>query len=118
MQSNAADPWRNSPFYFLTKVKNGGDWDLKNTGSYNSSKYQMGFAYNGQIVSKDAPGNINYGYVGASTFWATPQLLLKSAGAAQVLAGTSQPQWQNVNFHGDDPGRSSQYIVGDKHVLQ
>jgi RHS repeat-associated protein len=103
MRSNAADSGKNDPLYFALKVKNGGDWDLKNTATYNSSKYPMGFAFDGQLVSKDTPGNINYGYVGASTWWATPQLLLKSAGVAQVLAGTSQPQWQNSSFRGDDP---------------
>ena len=103
MQAHAADPWIISPFYFRDKVKNGGDWDLKNTPQYSGKTYPLGFIYNGQHVSSDAPGNIDYGYVGAAPFWSTPQLLLNEAGKAQVSAGTSQPQWQNSYFHGDDP---------------
>ena len=98
--------WIISPFYFRNKVKNGGDWDLKTTSQYGSKTYSLnslGFTYDGQHVSSDAPGNINYGYVGAAPFWSSPDLLLNQARKAQVSAGTSQPQWQTSYFHGDDP---------------
>jgi hypothetical protein len=103
MQIHASDPWIVDPFYFRDKVKNGGDWDLKNTAQYSTKTYPLGFVYDGQHVSSDAPGNIHYGYVGAGPFWSSPQLLLSEAGKAQQSAGTSQPQWQNAYFHGDDP---------------
>jgi hypothetical protein len=59
--------------------------------------------FNGRNITSDAPGNINYGYAGAAAIWSSPQFLLDQAGKAQVAAGTSQPIWQNSNFHGDDP---------------
>jgi RHS repeat-associated protein len=103
MRTHAGDPWIVDPFYLRDKVKNGGAWDLKNTPQYSSKTHPLGFIYDGQHISSDAPGNIDYGYVGAAPFWSSPQLLLYEAGKAQQSAGTSQPQWQNEYFHGDDP---------------
>jgi RHS repeat-associated protein len=108
MQSHSADPLINNPLYFRNKVKNGGDWDLKQKPEYSPKAYPNGFVYDGKQVPSDAPGNIHYGYVGAAAAWSDPELLgpgvlLQQAGAAQQAAGTSQPQWQNSNFYGDDP---------------
>jgi hypothetical protein len=103
MQSHAADLLINDPFYFKSKVKNGGDWDLKQKPQYSPTAYPNGFVYDGKQIRSDAPGNIHYGYVGAAAIWSSPEFLLNKAGEAQVAAGTSQQQWQNSYFHGDDP---------------
>jgi RHS repeat-associated protein len=108
MQSHSADPLINYPLYFRDKVKNGGDWDLKQKPEYSPKAYPNGFVYDGKQIPSDAPGNIHYGYVGAAAVWSSPELLgpgflLQQAGVAQQAAGTSQPQWQNSNFYGDDP---------------
>ena len=108
MQAHSSDPWINNPYYFKEKVRPGGEWDLKNTPEYNSKTYDQGFLFDGQHVRSDAPGNIHYGYVGAATLWdqipgVGPQFLLQQAGAVQGSTNTSQPQWQNSYFHGDDP---------------
>jgi RHS repeat-associated protein len=112
MQAHASDFWINNPFYFRDKVKNHGDWDLKNTDTYSGSKYSLGFVYDGQHISSDAPGNIHYGYVGSAPIWSSPGLLLDQAGKAQEAAGTSLPAWQNQYFHGDDPSDQINIIWG------
>jgi len=105
MQKNSENLLINNPYYFRNKVKPGGDWDIKNTPEYSTRTYTNGFIFDGKHVNSDAPGNIHYGYVGASAFWdklpgTGPQLLLREAGAVQTK---SQPEWQNSNFYGDDP---------------
>jgi RHS repeat-associated protein len=112
METRATNPWINIPPYFYEKVKNKGAWDLKNTPEYNSKTYQMGFIFNGQHVSSDAPGNLQFGYVGAAAVWSTPQILLVGAGAAQQKAGTSLPIYQNQYFHGDDPADQVNILWG------
>lgn len=103
MVDHSSDFWINNPLYFRDKVKNGGDWDLKNQPEYDSKKYNQGFIFQGQHIDSDAPGNIHYGYVGSAAFWSSPEFLLEQAGKAQVSAGTSNSSWQNSYFHGDDP---------------
>jgi hypothetical protein len=106
MSVHATDPQIDGllgPYNFYRKVKNGGAWDLKQQDEFNSATYGSGFIFDGKNITRDAPGNIHYGYVGAAADWANPDRLLGAAGAAQVLAGTSQKEWINSNFHGDDP---------------
>ena len=69
---------------------------------YSSRQYSDGFIFNNEHIDSDAPGNIHYGYVGASADWAPGQLLVY-AGIAQIIAGNSQTTHQNLNFFGDDP---------------
>ena len=106
MDARANDPFLKIPLagkvYFYEKVKNKGGWDLKNTPEYDSKTYEEGFIFNGVHVDSDAPGNIQFGYVGAAANWA-PETLLGGAGLAQKIAGTSLPIYQNSYFHGDDP---------------
>lgn len=52
-----------SVFYFINKVRTGGDWDLKNQGDWNLVKNQD-YVYNGITIRSDEPGNIHFGYVG------------------------------------------------------
>ena len=112
MQSNSSNVLINWPPYFKNKVKNGGDWDLKNTSQYNSKNNSQGFVYGDRNISPDAPGNIHYGYVGSAAYWSNPEMLLNKAGEAQVSAGTSRPEWQNSNFRGDDPLDQINIVLG------
>src|SRR3989344_4296801 len=45
MEKNAGNFLINNPLYFRNKVKNGGDWDLKNTPEYKSNFYGNGFIF-------------------------------------------------------------------------
>jgi RHS repeat-associated protein len=103
MEINASNWKINNPLYFRKQVKNGGDWDLKNTDQYSSKAYSDGFVFLSKHIERDAPGNIHYGYVGSAIFWSTSKMLFKQAGRAQVLAGTSLPEWSGSPFYGDSP---------------
>ena len=66
-------------FYLL--VRGHGEMDLKNQPEWKHSAY----IYNGELVSQDALGNINYGYFG--TFCNIPKIVLIAAGGvAQSLS--------------------------------
>ncbi|WP_082804073.1 polymorphic toxin type 44 domain-containing protein [Erwinia sp. ErVv1] len=74
--------------WFYYQVRNHGPWDYKQR----DRKYA-------------AFGNFNYGAVGAAA-GIPDQILLRGAGAAQTLAGTSRPEfadYQGPNSYGDDP---------------
>lgn len=112
MKTNSKDTRINNPVYFKNKVKNGGDWDFKNTTEYSSKIYKDGFVFMGKKIESDAPANINYGYVGVSTLWASKKLLFKQAGEAQIAAGTSLKEWQNNIYYGDDPKDHNNILWG------
>lgn len=58
------------------------------------------YIFNGEIVDKDAPGNIMYGYMGKA--YGIPDMVLYgAAGYAQVSAGTSSFSFADSFF--DDP---------------
>lgn len=86
----------NALMNFYYTVRNGAELDLKNQGF--KSKY---YIYNGHLLRGDAPGNIAFGYLGAA-YGFSNDLLLRSAGAAQILAGTSNTSLFSSS-HGDDP---------------
>ncbi|WP_312154943.1 polymorphic toxin type 44 domain-containing protein [Pseudomonas sp.] len=74
--------------WFYKKVRNRGDWDYKQRG--------------GQYASF---GNFNYGAVGTAA-GISAAVLLRAAGAAQTVAGTSQAEfdkWWAAAPYGDDP---------------
>ena len=104
MRKNSQDSLRNNPFEFRNKVRNKGDWDLKNQKDtvYESGKYKN-YKYDGEIIRSDAPGNMNYGYAGKSAWWTTDNMLYKQAGKAQKKAGTSKDEWDAKPYYGDDP---------------
>jgi len=103
MKNNAKNIWsKTNPFYFRDKVQTGGDWDLKNTEQFSSQTYSHGFIFRGEKIRSDAPGNINYGYVGDEAYWSTPSLLHDYAGKNQIENGASNPEWIQ-NYGGDDP---------------
>jgi len=89
-----------NPFWFYGQVRNKGPWDYKQQG--------------GQFQDF---GNFNYGAVGAA-FGFTDQILLRGAGAAQMLAGTSTPQWGypwGSSPYGDDPADQQQIQDGIRY---
>ncbi|MNM55704.1 hypothetical protein D3C81_668520 [compost metagenome] len=74
--------------WFYAKVRNRGDWDYKQRGREFASF-----------------GNFNYGAVGAAA-GISEAVLLRAAGAAQTVAGTSQAEfdkWWADAPYGDDP---------------
>ena len=74
--------------WFYKKVRNGGDWDYKQRGR----QYQDF-------------GNFNYGAVGTAA-GISEAILLRAAGAAQSIAGTSEAdfdRWWAESPFGDDP---------------
>lgn len=91
-----------NPKWFRDQVRNHGPWDYK----------QSGF---------EAFGNFNYGATGAAFGFPT-WFLLKQAGAAQVEAGTSRPEfgspgvpwlpWTGTGTNGDDPADQEWILRG------
>ena len=74
--------------WFYTQVRNKGEWDYK--------KGQPQY---------ESFGNFNYGAVGTAA-GISETVLLRAAGAAQSLAGTSQAEfdkWWSEAPYGDDP---------------
>lgn len=123
-KQNAQDSSINSkpagPLNFYNKVKPGGDWDFKNdpksqfyVGKKGEENYKPFFVFEGKIVRNDFPGNFNYGYTGASTWWGNSDFLLGAAGGAQVLSNIGRwqaPSWNSSYF--DNPGDSQQILQG------
>lgn len=74
--------------WFYKKVRNRGDWDFKQFGS-----------------QYEEFGNFNYGATGTAA-GISADVLLRAAGAAQALAGTSKKEfgkWWSEPPYGDDP---------------
>ena len=87
-----------SPITFRNKVRNKGDWDLKNDknsifGLGNDGKTT--FVFQGQSMESQDIGNHHFGAV-AKAYGKFPseEFILKQAGEAQIAAGTSRPEWQ------------------------
>ena len=95
-------PWH--PFWFRSQVQGKGPWDYK----------QLGASY-------ENLGNFNYGLTGAA-FGFPGGVLLREAGAAQIAAGTSRPEWGSPGFaslgiggsgsFGDDPRDQTMIRMG------
>lgn len=92
---------------FYNLVRNGAPYDLKNQPGWQSPL----FIYDGNVVRNDVPGNINYGYLG-KVFDFPDWLLRLGAGGAQILAGTSKPEWLNLDNFGDDPEDTKRIYQG------
>ena len=83
--------------FFKNVVNNNGELDLKNLSAYQTNAT---YVFDGEIVDRDALGNITYGYFGR--YLRIPILfLLYGAGYAQYKAGTSN--WDFFFSYGDDP---------------
>ena len=80
---------------FYNKVRNKGEWDLKQL-----PEYQGTFRFNNLVIQGQDIGNINFGYTGKA-LGLPDSVLLAGAGFAQIKAGTS-----NFSFimasNGDD----------------
>ena len=87
---------------FYNKVRNKGEWDLKQL-----PEYQGTFQFNDKIVQGQDLGNINFGYTGKA-LGLPDSVLLAGAGIAQILAGTSNFSFVMAS-NGDDP-RDQMYI--------
>ena len=86
-----------NPFTFRNLVKNNGEWDYKNRkntifGLANDGKTQ--FSWNGETLESQDIGNHHFGAVGLASGLFNEKVMLKRAGAAQMAAGTSRPEWQ------------------------
>jgi hypothetical protein len=81
---------------FYNLVRNGAVYDLKNQPDWQHEQ----FIYNDEVIDKDAPGNINYGYLG-KVMGINDNTLCIAAGAAQIKAGTSNLAY--IFSYGDDP---------------
>lgn len=92
-----------SSVQFYHKVRNKGDWDLKQ-----KAEYQGTFQFNDKTVQAQDIGNINFGYAGKA-LGLPDGILLAGAGCAQILAGTSTFSFLVVS-NGDDL-RDQMYIM-------
>ena len=80
---------------FYYKVRNGGEWDLKQLPQYKGT-----YKFNGMVVQGQDIGNINFGYTGKE-LGLSDEALLTGAGIAQIKAGTSNFSFIMVS-NGDD----------------
>ena len=72
--------WSENLGDFYQFVRNGSEMDVKNQSDWQHSA----FIYDGELVDKDALGNINYGYFGKHCN--IPEIvMIGAAGAAQIL---------------------------------
>ncbi|MDW3197411.1 MAG: DUF6443 domain-containing protein [Cytophagales bacterium] len=89
-----------NPFSFRNKVKNKGEWDLKNNkntifGLANHTKGEKTtFTFQGESMEAQDIGNHHFGAVGEAIGIFPQEFMLKQAGEAQMAAGTSRPEWQ------------------------
>lgn len=86
---------------FKSAVQAKGDLDLKLKPEWQNSSL---YIYNGEIVDRDAPGNICYGYIGKA-YGIDDLTLLAAAGYAQIQAGTTMDKYEDtlLLYFGDDP---------------
>jgi hypothetical protein len=85
-------------FWFVGKVRPGGDWDYKRDLMNVWTKYTV-------LSPFEDFGNFNYGYTGRA-LGLPAWLLQRGAGAAQMLTLGSVPQWDNALGdypYGDQP---------------
>ena len=95
--------WAVNLLFFKNIVQNNGELDLKNRSAYQTNAT---YVFDGEIVDRDALGNITYGYFGR--YLGIPiTMLLAGAGYVQGQAGTAE--WTYFNTYGDD--LSDQYRI-------
>lgn len=98
--------WIFNLLFFKSVVQNNGELDLKNLSAYQTNAT---YVFDGEIVDRDALGNITYGYFGRYLGIPTPVLLF-SAGYAQYQAGTSRSDYFWTS--GDDPRDQYRILQG------
>lgn len=97
--------WVSNLLDFMDLVRNGSIMDLKNQPEWQHSAC----IYDGEIVDRDALGNINYGFFGRHCN-IPESVLMAGAGFAQVSAGTSDWEFWFALF--DDPRDSYRLMQG------
>ena len=86
-----------SPLKLRKLVKNHGEWDLKNNNKtiYGIANHSATiFEFNNMLLTSEDIGNHHFGAVTKSNVFITESFALEQAGAAQIAAGTSRPEWQ------------------------
>jgi hypothetical protein len=89
-----------NPVTFKNMVKNKGEWDLKNNMNtiYGLANHFKGsettFTFQGKNMTAQDMGNHHFGAVGKAYGMFSEKFMLQQAGAAQIGAGTSRPEWQ------------------------
>ncbi|MDR3714030.1 MAG: DUF6443 domain-containing protein [Puia sp.] len=102
------------PTTFYNLVRNHGEWDLKNNKSTiygfahaydRQNNTSTLFAFQGAQYTSENMGNYLFGATGSATWFGDEEFLLRQAGAAQMAAKTSKPEWQvyapPVKFYGE-----------------
>jgi len=96
---------------FKRNVETGGSWDLKQLPEWDNSSL---YIFNGEIVDKDAPGNLLYGYMG--TVYLIPPTILQFGGVyAQWKAGTVKHEWIKDTY-GDDSMDQENILRGIEYL--
>lgn len=95
---------------FVSKVKSGGDWDLKakkkwKPSTYDAKSFKYTFNETKYTMYAQDIGNMHFGYVGAVVFSKTT--LCVGAGMYQVISKTSE--WRFISSYFDDP-RDTKHI--------
>lgn len=97
--------WVENLMDFKNLVANKQEMDLKNQPEWQNSA----FIYDGEVVSQDALGNINYGYFGKYCNF-PDSVLMAAGGVAQLFAGHSKIEHIYVFF--DDPRDTYRIMQG------
>ena len=97
--------WAENLVDFYNLVKGKSEMDLKNQPGWQNSA----FIYDGEVVSQDALGNINYGYFGKYCNF-PDSVLMAAGGVAQFLAGHSKKE--HIYVFLDDPRDTYRIIQG------
>ena len=105
-ESTSNQKWFNKVRYFRSLVKNGGPYDIKLWPEFQAHSL---FIYNGEVVSRDALGNILYGYLG-KTCDLSDTFLCFAAGVNQDFRSTSDVGWVTTWF--DDPRDNKRILEG------
>ena len=86
------------PFVLYSRVKNKGEWDLKNSKRtiYGRAKETNTLLFfNGEYMTAEDLGNHHFGVVTKVNVFISEDFALRQAGHAQIAAGTSKEIWQN-----------------------
>lgn len=102
LDENAAEAEGMGLIEYHNKVKNGAEWDYKNRtnsifGLVNRLGGNTNFVFEGNKMEAQDVGNHHYGVVGRAAGF-EERFLLEQAGLAQIIGGTSSPEWQNYRW--------------------
>lgn len=97
--------WVENLMDFKNLVANKQEMDLKNQPEWQNSA----FIYDGELLSQDALGNINYGYFGKYCNF-PDSVLMAGAGVAQLMDGNRKLEFYITLF--DDPRDSYRVLQG------